>query len=98
MQAILLPAERHGKSRRGTPRLRHPLRALHGAVRLAAPTTALTSLPWHLEAALDAQSLMTMFFTHPSAGHLPEARRRLLSPLRRRPCAFGPAGAHAGPD
>ena len=25
-----------------------------------------------------------MFFIHPTAGHLPEAHRRLLSPLRRR--------------
>ena len=40
---IVLPAPRHSKSSRGTPRLRRLPRILHGAPRLAARTTALNS-------------------------------------------------------
>ena len=35
MPEIVLPAQRYHKSSRGTPRLRRPLRTLHGALRLA---------------------------------------------------------------
>ncbi len=41
VRAILLPAPRHSKSSRGTPRLRHHPGTLHGALRLAAQATAL---------------------------------------------------------
>ena len=43
MPEIVLPAQRHRKSSRGTPRLRRPLRTLHGAPRLAMSTTTLFS-------------------------------------------------------
>ncbi len=43
MRTILLPALRHDKSSRGTPRLRRPSGMQHGAQRLAGPTTALDS-------------------------------------------------------
>ena len=43
MGAILRPAARHRKSSRGTPRLRRLSGTLHGALRLAAPTTGLDS-------------------------------------------------------
>ena len=42
MQGIVLPAPRYGKSSRGAPRLRRSLQYLHGALRLAAMTRALT--------------------------------------------------------
>ena len=41
MPEIVLPAQRHHKSSRGTPRLRRPLRTLHGALRLAMSATVL---------------------------------------------------------
>jgi hypothetical protein len=41
MPAILLSAQRHDKSSRGTPRLRCPPETLHGAMRLAALPAAL---------------------------------------------------------
>ena len=40
---ILLPAQRYGKSSRGTPRLRRAPRRLHGAPRLALQTTRAAS-------------------------------------------------------
>ena len=43
MREILLPALRYSKSSRGTPRLRHAPRTLHGAARLAAWTTTSNS-------------------------------------------------------
>jgi hypothetical protein len=41
MPAIVLPAQRRHKSSRGIPRLRRPLRTLHGALRLAVSATVL---------------------------------------------------------
>ena len=43
MPGIVLPAPRHCKSSRGTPRLRRLPRTLHGAVRLAARPMAMNS-------------------------------------------------------
>ena len=67
MRAILRAAPRHGKSSRGTPRLRCLQRTLHGALRLAARTTTLNSCPRLLACAQNARPVLTLSSTHPSA-------------------------------
>ena len=76
MRAILLAAPRHGKSSRGTPRLRRPPRRLHGVPRLAAWTTRSSSWPRFLGCAQDAPPGRTHSLTHPDADLL--ARSALL--------------------
>ena len=79
MRAILLPAPRHDKSSRGTPRLRRLPRTLHGALRLAAWTTRLGSWPRLLVCAQVVQPGLTFSLTHPGADLL--ARSAPLHPL-----------------
>ena len=79
MRAILLPAARHGKSSRGTPRLRRLPGTLHGALRLAARTTTAISWPRFLACTHDARRVLTSSSTHPS-GEMP-ARSALLHPV-----------------
>ncbi len=67
MRAILLPASRHCKSSRGTPRLRRLPRTLHGALRLAAWTTRLGSWPRFLAGPPAAQPGLTFSLTHPGS-------------------------------
>ena len=79
MRAILLPAPRHRKSSRGTPRLWRLPKTLHGALRLAAWTTRLGSWPRFLVCAQDVQPGLTFSLTHPGADLL--ARSAPLHPL-----------------
>ena len=79
MRAILHPAARHGKSSRGTPRLRLLPRPLHGAVRLAAWTTRVGYWSRFVASAQDAQTGLTFSLIHPSAELL--ARSAPLHPL-----------------
>ena len=57
MRGIVLPALRHGKSSRGTPRLRRVALTSHGALRLAARTTDLNS--WRPLLLADADDTFT---------------------------------------
>ena len=79
MRAILLPAPRRSKSSRGTPRLRHPPRTLHGALRLAALTTARNSWLRLLADTGNARVVLTFSSIHPSADVT--ARSALLLPV-----------------
>ena len=75
MPDIVLPAQRHHESSRGTPRLRRPLLTLHGARRLAvsaAPLArcAVVSLSQRVEVICRAALLSV-----PSRGHYLDALR-----------------------
>ena len=79
MRAILLPAPRHCKSSRGTPRLRRLPRPLHGAVRLAAWTTRLGYWSRIVGSAQGAETGLTFSLIHSSTDLL--ARSAPLHPL-----------------
>ena len=79
MWAILPAASRHSKSSRGTPRLRRQPGTLHGALRLAVPTTALNSWLRLLADTAKAQAALTFSSIHLSADV--SARSALLHPV-----------------
>jgi len=79
MRAILLPAPRHGKSSRGTPRLRRLPGALHGALRRAAQTTRPDSWICLRSFAQDVERWLSLSLAHSDADML--VRGALLHPV-----------------
>ena len=73
MWGILLPAQRYGKSSRGTPRLRRAPRRLHGAPRLALQTTRAASWCCLLGSADDLPRWFTVLSVLSGAGTWPLA-------------------------
>ena len=67
MPEILLPAQRYDKSSRGTPRLRHPPGALHGALRLAMGTTTMPLCSQWLGLGQEDQLEVVLASVHPSS-------------------------------
>ena len=67
MPEIVLPAQRYDKSSRGTPRLRRPPRALHGALRLAMGTTIMPSCSQWFGLGQEDQLEVVLALVHPSS-------------------------------